>query len=213
MNFVDLTGQKFNRLTVISRDTNTKYGEATWKCYCDCEIEVSVRSYALKSGSTKSCGCYLRDVQKRTDNKYLKHGVFHKDSRLYSIWNAMMSRCYNKNNKRFKDYGLVGITVTEKWHDPSKFYIWAVNNGYSCNLTIDRINNFNGYSPDNCRWVDMKTQQNNRKNNKRFVVNGMSRTQREWEEFMGLSRGVIYNRLKLGWSLAQAIFGRNYKDI
>lgn len=206
MNFKDLTGVKFGRLTVLGRsDNQPKGGYAIWVCKCDCGNISAVRSYFLTSGHTKSCGCLKKEIVKRKDNKVLIQGVFNKNARLYHIWNAMMNRCYSKNNSRYKNYGQIGISVSENWHNPVDFYEWAIGNGYSDGLTIDRKDNSKGYCPENCRWVTNKIQQNNRKNNKILTLNGVSHTQREWEEIQGLTRGVIYNRLKLGWDLSRAI--------
>jgi hypothetical protein len=208
MGIRDLTGQRFGRLNVIKLEPfRSKSGRAIWKCLCDCGNIVDVNSTNLRSGNTKSCGCLKDEVLKSKNNKNITHGIYHKNARLYRIWNSMMSRCYNKNNSRYKDYGLIGIVVFELWHNVVIFYDWAINNGYTDELTIDRVDNNKGYSPSNCRWITNKEQQNNRRNNKILTLNGVSHTQREWEEIQGLTRGVICNRLRMGWSIDRAITG------
>lgn len=88
-------------------------------------------------------------------------------TRVYRIWRSMKSRCYNKNNPRYHRYGGRGITVCDEWlHNPKAFCEWALSHGYEDTLSIDRINNDNGYSPDNCRFADMNTQALNRKQHK-----------------------------------------------
>lgn len=111
----------------------------------------------------------------------LKHGQC--GTRLYNIFRGMKKRCYNKNCKDFYKYGGRGITVCDEWKDSFQaFYDWSIANGYFDNLTIDRIDNNKGYSPDNCRWVDIKTQSNNTRKNVFLTYNGETMTLAEWGE-------------------------------
>lgn len=161
----DMTGQKFGRLTVIYRSGSNQCGMATWFCKCDCGGGCVVPGAALRKGNTKSCGC-LHDECAR--ERMTIHGKSH--TRLSAIWASMKQRCYNPSNKNFDRYGGRGITVCDEWReDFQTFRDWAISNGYDENApvgkcTIDRINNDKGYSPDNCRWVDMKVQNNNKSN-------------------------------------------------
>ena len=161
----DLTGQKFNRLTVIAREGTNKFGASTWLCQCDCGNKTVVARSALLSGGTKSCGCWHIDY---VATKLTTHGK--KKHRLYMVWNGMKNRCNQPSHKSYQRYGGRGITVCEEWmRDFQAFYDWAVTNGYDetapkGQCTLDRIDNDKGYSPNNCRWVDMKTQSNNRQN-------------------------------------------------
>lgn len=103
----------------------------------------------------------------------MKHG--YNNTRPYEIWENMKQRCYNSKCPMYNYYGGRGITICEEWKNhPEAFVNWAIQNGYSENLTIDRIDNSKGYSPDNCRWVDRKTQSLNRNlqsNNKSGIKN------------------------------------------
>lgn len=164
----DLTGQRFGRLTVIRRDGSSRQGLAAWLCRCDCGRECVVEGAMLRKGNTKSCGCLHSEAARE---RWTTHGQ--SDSRLNSIWQAMKQRCYNSSNKNYNRYGGRGITVCDEWlNDFKAFYIWAMANGYDENApygqcTIDRIDNDKGYNPENCRWVDMKTQNNNKSNTKK----------------------------------------------
>lgn len=162
----DLTGKRFGRLVVIEREAaNDKFRYSQWRCLCDCGSQTIARSGSLRSGHTTSCGCLRRDnmIKLGYDRK-----KYDSDSRLYHIWQGMRSRCFNANHKRYMDYGGRGITVCEEWeNDFQAFYEWAIANGYDDKLSIDRIDNDKGYSPDNCRWATAKEQNNNKRNVKK----------------------------------------------
>lgn len=163
--FIDLTGQKFGKLTVIKRVDN-KGEKVAWQCICDCGKHTIVTGTALKSGNSKSCGCLK--LEKPSNLRHGRHGI-----RLYNIWHSMKQRCYNSNNPTYRYYGERGITICPEWRvNFQAFYDWATANGYSDDLTIDRIDVNGNYEPSNCRWVDSVEQHNNTRRNVYFVYNG-----------------------------------------
>lgn len=128
-------------------------------------------------------------------------------TRLYEIWCGIKKRCYNPNDKRFVNYGGRGIVIYDEWkNDFQAFFDWAMSNGYSESLSIDRIDIDGNYEPSNCRWVDVVTQQNNTTRNHFVTAFGESKTIAQWSKSSGISANVIKDRLnKLHWSAEDAV--------
>lgn len=159
---IDLLGSRFGRLTVISRDGSGCDGYASWLCQCECGKTVSVRGTNLRFGLTQSCGCYNREVAtKGSSEKNRTHGQY--STRLYKVWCGMRRRYQDINRANYKYYGGRGIYVCSDWEQFENFFEWSVNNGHSDELSIDRIDNELGYEPNNCRWVTMAEQQQNKR--------------------------------------------------
>ena len=193
----DLTGQKFGLLTVIGlAETDTR--KTYWVCKCDCGNMKTVRSDSLLCGAIKSCGC----IKRKQDEVNLTKNHRHKMSgtRIYSEWQGMKGRCYNKGNARYADWGGRGIEVCEQWRNSfESFYTWAMANGYQDNLTIDRIDNNGNYCPENCRWVGQQEQCRNRRSNINLTIGNSTRTLMEWCEIFQVDYANVnarYNRNK-----------------
>ena len=165
MVLIDLTGQKFGRLTVLH-----KYGhsgkETTWFCKCDCGNVGVVIGRDLRSGNTKSCGCYHKERASEANTKHKGLCRGHKEN-LYKRWESMKKRCTQPNCKSYKDYGGRGIKVCDEWlNDYNAFREWALNNGFEEHLTIERIDYNGNYEPSNCTWIPKCEQSKNRRNTK-----------------------------------------------
>lgn len=161
----DLTGQTFGRLTVIKRVESNKDGRAQFLCKCLCGVETIKLGKLILNGHCRSCGC--GEYENRVNN-VTSHRL--SDTRLYRIWCAMKYRC---SSPTFKDHALYydrGITVCDEWlNDFKAFYDWSMSHGYRDDLSIDRIDNNKGYSPDNCRWATALEQRLNQRPRKRVV--------------------------------------------
>ena len=196
-----MIGKRFGRLVVTQRidDYRSPSGgtHKRYECVCDCGSTSYVLSEHLTSGRQKSCGCL------RSEPKEKKHGMIH--TRLYRIWGNMCNRCSNENNPAWDRYGARGITVCGEWKDFRNFMDWALENGYSDDLTIDRIDNDLGYCPENCRWVDCFVQANNKRNNRIIEYKGDTRTLKEWSDIIGVPYKSLHHRIVgLGWDIEKA---------
>lgn len=202
---IDLTGQKFGRLTVIERadgyiGRNGK-PRRRWLCECDCGERTLATTQDLRKGDKKSCGCLKRELSVSMNTK---HGD--KGKRLYRIWIAMKRRCANPGNTDYHRYGGRGVSVCDSWRtDYKAFRTWALENGYNDSLTIDRIDVDGNYEPNNCRWVTMKMQSNNRSSNVTYTYNGETHNIREWADIIGVPYSTLYMRLRNGWSVDKAL--------
>ena len=201
--FQDLTGQRFGRLTVVKRAEDyvkpSGQHKTQWLCKCDCGNETVVVACNLKSGHTNSCGCLQKEKVKEANTK---HGMRH--SRVYDTWSDMKKRCIDKNNNNYKYYGGRGITICDEWLEFESFYKWAIENGYNNSLTIDRIDVNGNYEPKNCRWANIKTQNNNKRNNRYITHNGKTQTMKQWAEELNINYNTLNSRVDRGWSIDRA---------
>lgn len=196
--FIDLTNEKFSRLTVIAR-AETDGRRTKWICRCDCGVTKTVAADHLRSGHTRSCGCLQADHPSN-----LIHGDGSKRCREYRAWCHMIGRCLNPTDAAYANYGGRGITVCEEWRSYPAF----LGDMGRCppGQTLGRIDNDLGYDRSNCRWENWHQQQRNRRNNHRITSRGRTATVAEWAEMRGISSFAILGRLRLGWSEDRAIW-------
>lgn len=196
--YKDISGQKFGKLTALYRlnnyNKNKKHYGSYWLCVCDCGNLTEVYLGSLTRGNTNSCGCIVK-----------KHGK--SNNPLYRNWLCMKTRCYNKTDEHYKNYGGRGITMCDEWfNDFQAFYNWSINNGYKCGLTLDRADVNGNYEPSNCRWVSRKMQARNRRSNRTFTINGETRCLSEWCEVLHLNYNTVLTRInKLKWDVYKAL--------
>lgn len=189
--FIDFAGQRFGMLTVIEFARSQNH-HRLWKCLCDCGNLKEVSTYALHSGHSKSCGCY--------HGRY-KHGM-HKSAE-YQAWADMRGRCQNKNHKSYDGYGGRGILVCERWNSFENF-IADIGLRPSSDLSLERINNEKGYSPDNCKWATRTVQNRNRRDNRFITFNDETHCLSGWAAKLGIHVGTLSHRLKK-WSVEKSL--------
>lgn len=194
--FRDLSGLRFGHLVVIERAGSTNAKKAIWKCQCDCGNISFVPTGSLKSGKTQSCGCYGYEMRLKANTT---HGG--KRERLYRIWAGMKSRCYIESATGYKHYGGRGITVCDEWKDNyENFRKWALENGYSDGLTIERIDVNGNYEPSNCKWIAPEAQTRNTRHNVFITINGETKILTDWARIYNIPYKVVSTRLRKGIS-------------
>lgn len=205
---IDRTGQKFGRLTFVEYIGRDRY-KTLWKFKCDCGNDYIGDAKAVSSGNTSSCGCYSKESLIKRNQK---HGLW--KSPLYQKYQDMIRRCYNPDTTRFNDYGGKGVEVCKEWLKENNgfenFVNWSLNNGYveydpkktprKEVPTLDRIDNSKGYSPDNCRWVKFKKQENNKSNNLYLFYKNEKFTTKELAEKFDISYTIVKRKYHKGMS-------------
>lgn len=193
---IPMIGNRFGRLVVIEEAPKHPSGHARWLCKCDCgSITDPILGTDLRTGKVLSCKCLHKEL---LSERVKTHGKTR--TRLYRIWQNMRNRCNLPSVPCHRCYGERGITVCEEWNASYQvFEIWALSNGYSEKLTLDRIDNDKGYSPENCRWVSRLAQANNLRKNIIVDIGGESHTLAEWSHISGIKYSTLYARYMRGW--------------
>lgn len=202
--FIDLTGKRFGRWTVIKRGPDTDYQHPRFYCVCDCGTEKLVKAQTIRSGESTSCGCYNKEQKTLM---CIARNTTHGESKTntYDRWVNMISRCHNQKCSTYAKYGAKGTIVCDRWRRSFEDFLADMGHPPTHKHTLDRINTRGNYEPSNCRWVLMKVQQNNRTNNNRILCHGKNMTLQEWSELTGIPRKTITNRLKRGMSPEDAL--------
>lgn len=207
----DISGNKYGRLKVISL-AYIKKGRSYYNCICDCGKECIIARDALIRGRTKSCGCYSSEVHSKLRTT---HGM--SNTRLFRIWQHIKSRCLNPNEDHYNDYGGRGIFVCKEWLDSFENFYNDMGESYNKaaeiygeeNISINRINNDDGYYKENCEWSTRTEQQRNQRRNVIVSINGKEYTLIEaYNNFAipGLTYAIIRDRYcRLGWDIIDSL--------
>lgn len=197
----DLIGQRFANLYVKEwiPVRERKQSKFPYLCMCDCGNITYAKRNDLVTGNKKSCGCIHDNYSHQSKIIHYTHGKSY--TRLYRVWSIIKDRCDNPNSKNYANYGGRGITLCDEWYDFETFEKWAYDNGFDPNLkgsqcSIDRIDVNKGYSPNNCRWTDAKTQRINQRNVKLYEYNGEAMTITEWSRRLGIKYSALKYRLE-----------------
>lgn len=202
MKFIDLTGQKFGRLTVIERAQN-KGKKTMWRCKCDCGNESIVAGGNLTNGHIVSCGCFN---DKRRIEAHTKHGM--SDDKMYSTWLSRRRRCYDTRCPAYENYGGRGIKMCDRWkEDYGAFYedVSKLPHFGEVGYSLERIDNNGDYCPENCCWATAKQQSNNRRSNFMITYLGRTQTLGQWVDELGLNYKKTRKRIReYNWSVERA---------
>ena len=195
----NLVGQTFGFLIVLKAGPSNAWGRVMWWCRCECGNEKAVATNHLRSGHTKSCGCWRHHCL-TTHAK--THGLRY--SPEYPVWHVMKQRCTNPKCTGYKNYGGRGITVCKRW---SLFENFIADMGPrpSPDHSIERKDNSGPYSPENCVWSTRKKQARNKRNNRFLTHGGETLCLTDWSERTGIKSLTIYGRLLRGWSIKDAL--------
>lgn len=197
--FIDLAGQTFTKLTVVSRAPN-KGKHVIWHCECSCGNQAFVSSTHLRSSHTVSCGCYRSE---KTRERRTIHGL--KDHPLYSTWKNLKKRCLNPNNDNYKYYGGRGITLCKEWVNSFPNFLKDVGEKPSPEHTLDRIDTNKGYNPSNCKWSTREEQVNNTRKNLYITHNDATLTCAQWSRKLNINYGTLISRIRKGWTAHDAL--------
>ncbi len=191
---LDLTGQKFGRLTAVKEVGLNSAGVYKWLCVCDCGREHIVRASNLRNGNTSSCGCLNKDAVKKAVTKH-GHTVIFKTTE-YCSWESMIGRCYNINLAEYKDYGGRGIFVCGRWRESFSYFLNDMGAKPSMLHSIERINNNEGYFKENCKWATRTEQSRNRRNNVWLEYRGEKMVMQDWAKRFNTFGSSIRGHLK-----------------
>lgn len=202
-----LVGQRFGRLLVIEFSGNLN-GRRRWLCRCDCGAYTKPSTGGLRTGDSQSCGCLAREKNRsRLKLQRTKHGMAR--TAEWRAWASLRSRCNNKNDQRYKNYGERGIKVCDEWSASFEAFYRDMGPKPSPKHSIDRINNDGDYKPSNCHWATAGEQARNTRQNVLFSMDGKTMTAAEWAREIGISCGALKMRLDAGWTIERALTVRD----
>lgn len=189
---VDMTGKKYHSLTAICCIGRNAARASVWLFLCDCGVKFEADGSEVRRGGVKNCPDCARLIKNKA---VTTHGKT--QTREYKIWCAMKRRCYNKNSFGYEAYGGRGISVCDRWLNSfENFYLdmGRVEKG----MTLDRIDVNGNYELSNCRWATRLDQSNNKRNNRKIEINGVTKNLVEWAKECNISESTIRRRIKSG---------------
>lgn len=204
---VDLTGQKFGRWVVLKM---VKAGSRVhYLCQCVCGNKKIVRPDSLKNGRSKSCGCLNNEMRSAIAKKAnTTHG--NSKTRIYSIWNMMRQRCYNRKSTSFQYYGARGISVCPSWRTFDGFFK-DMGEGWFSGGSIERVDVNGNYEPDNCIWIPRINQNKNTRQNIIVTYKGKKERLVNLCDRFGIHNTVVRKRITRGWTLNEALEGKTHE--
>ncbi len=198
MKYVIKPGDVYGRLTAI-HFVCKKYTHSIWLWKCECGREKEISSSSVRRGLTTTCGCAYKYAQHPHN---LKHGMT--KTKTYKAWVSMRGRCEDEGHPNWADYGGRGISVCSAWSESFEAFLLDMGEAPK-GLSLDRVDNNQGYYKENCRWATSKQQNNNRRSNFWIVMDGTRRTLTEWCELLNIAYHVPYYRIKRGWDAVTAL--------
>lgn len=199
-NFRDLTGQQFGALTALHPShSDGKKWYWTYKCQCGNLTTKLGQDITkdVKRGGTPNCGCLTKQLISEGNRS---HGMTKHPA--YGVYRSMMDRCRLPSHRAWKNYGGRGITVCARWQESFENFWADMGPSYQHGLELDRQDNNQGYSPENCRWVSRRTNTRNKRNSLAVDIPLLAQE-------TGISRSTLYYRLKHGLSLTSSTPGRS----
>lgn len=210
---LDLTGQRFGRLVVVSLDVDaSRADDRRWRCRCDCGTERVICELSLRKWHTQSCGCLRREINAVCS---IKHGAFVGVRRgsahppEYNTWSGIIQRCENPKVAAFKDYGGRGVRICAEWRHDFAAFLAHVGPKPSRGHSLDRIDNARGYEPGNVRWATMREQTRNTRRNFFITHDGETLCAADWAERTGVPENTIKARIRRGVPVERALNPRH----
>jgi len=197
---ISRVGQRFGRLVVVKEEKSDKWGNCRYMCECDCGISKVVSVGSLTRGVTKSCGCFSKEKMLTAN---VTHGMT--STVEYKTWVRIKTRCLNKHEKNYRNYGGRGINVCNRWLNSFENFYADMGKRPSSKHSIDRIDNNGDYCPKNCRWATRSEQARNKRNVPIIEYNGELKTMAEWSEITGIKRSTIAMRIHYGWGIDKTL--------
>lgn len=191
MKRIDITGNKYGRLTVLEF-AESKKKAAFFKCKCECGNITVVASASLRYGLTSSCGCIAKEV---SGNRARTHGEA-KKTKEYRTWEGLKSRCYTESDKRYYCYGAIGIKVCDRWKDSYENFLADMGRAPGPEYSIDRKNVKGDYEPENCRWATDLEQANNKSTTVWIEYEGRKLSLHNWSKELSVNYKSLHKLIK-----------------